>query len=180
MKAYGMRTKTRTRAFSLVEMIIVVVIIGILAAIAIPRLSRGASGAGDSGVRGNLSVLRNAIELYFYEHGEYPGKNAAGAAVAGSEAALIAQLIQFTDDAGDPSLTRDSTHRFGPYLRKGMPPCPVAPRIGKTGVSMISGTTAPVYDSGAADAGWVFNYDTGDIVVNSDNTDEDGVSYDAY
>ena len=83
MKAYGMSTKTRTRAFSLVEMIIVVVIIGILAAIAIPRLSRGASGASDSGVRGNLSVLRNGIELYFYEHGEYPGKNAAGASAAG-------------------------------------------------------------------------------------------------
>ena len=31
MKAYGMRMKTKTRAFSLVEMIIVVVIIGILA-----------------------------------------------------------------------------------------------------------------------------------------------------
>jgi prepilin-type N-terminal cleavage/methylation domain-containing protein len=180
MKAYWMRIRKSTRAFSLVEMIIVVVIIGILAAIAIPRLSRGAAGASDSGVRGNLSVLRNAVELYFYEHGEYPGKNAAGANAAGSEAAMVAQLTQFTDDVGDPSLTRDATHRFGPYLRKGMPPCPVAPRIGKTGVSMISGTTAPVYDSSAADAGWVFNYDTGDIVVNSNNTDEDGVSYDAY
>ncbi len=180
MKAYGMRTKTTQRAFSLVEMIIVVVIIGILAAIAIPRLSRGASGAADSGVRGNLSVLRNGIELYFYEHGEYPGKNAAGAAIAGSEAALIAQLTQYTDDAGDPSLTRDATHRFGPYLRKGMPPCPVAPRIGKTGVAMVSGVTVPAYTAAAADAGWVFNFDTGDIVVNSNNTDDDGVSYDAY
>ncbi len=180
MKAYGMRTNTRTRAFSLVEMIIVVVIIGILAAIAIPRLSRGASGASDSGVRGNLSVLRNAIELYYYEHGEYPGKNAAGAAAAGTEAAMLAQLIQFTDDAGDPSLTRDATHRFGPYLRKGMPPCPVAPRIGKTGVSMVSGVTVPAYVAADVNSGWVFNFDTGDIVVNSNNTDEDGVSYDAY
>ena len=52
------------RAFSLVELVIVVVIIGIIGAIAIPRLSRGAEGAKDSSLRGNLSVLRSAIEFY--------------------------------------------------------------------------------------------------------------------
>ncbi len=79
------------------------------------------------------------------------------------------------------SATREANwHRFGPYLRKAMPPCPVAPRIGQTGIAMVSGVTAPAYTAAAATAGWVFNYDTGDIVVNSNNTDEDGVSYDAY
>lgn len=175
-----MRPSKGARAFSLVELIVVVVIVGILAAIAIPRFSRGAEGAGGSGVRGNLSVLRNAIELYFYEHGEYPGKNAAGAAAAGTEAAFVAQLTKYTDGDGAVSDTKTGAYIYGPYLRKGVPACPVAPRVGKTGVYMVSGTTAPAYTAGQADAGWVFNYDTGDIVVNSDTLDPDGVPYDDY
>lgn len=176
-----MRQHNGQRAFSLVELIVVVVIIGILAAIAIPRFSRGTEGAGGSGVRGNLAVLRNAIELYFYEHGEYPGKNLAGAsAAAGTEAAFIAQLTKFSDDAGDSVDTKDATHIYGPYLRKGIPPCPVPPRIGKTGIEMVSGTTAPAYTASNANAGWVFNYDTGDLVVNSNATDPESVSYDTY
>lgn len=173
-----MNTANMKRAFSLVELIVVIVIIGILAAIAIPRFSRGVGGAGDSGVKGNLAVLRNAVELYYYEHGEYPGQNGDGTAAAGSEAAFLSQLTLFTDDNGNKSATKDATYRFGPYLRKGVPPCPVSPRLGKTGVNMV--TTAPAYTSGAANAGWVYNYQTGDIVVNSNATDGDGVSYDTY
>lgn len=175
-----MNTASMKRAFSLVELIVVVVIIGILAAIAIPRFSRGTEGAGGSGVKGNLAVLRNAIELYYYEHGEYPGKNGDGTNAAGTDAALLNQLIQFSDDAGNVNATRTSTYRYGPYLRKGIPPCPVAPRIAQTGVEMISGSTVPAFTSSNAAAGWVFNYDSGDIVVNSDQTDPDGVQYDAY
>ncbi|MFH1747144.1 MAG: prepilin-type N-terminal cleavage/methylation domain-containing protein [Planctomycetota bacterium] len=166
------------RAFSLVELIVVVVIIGILAAIAIPRFSRGAAGAGDSGVRANLTVLRNAVELYYYEHGEYPAENGDGVNAAGSEAALIAQLTTFTDDNGVVNATKSSTYRYGPYLRTGIPACPVSPRTGKDGVEMV--TTDPVYTASAADAGWVYNYQTGDMCVNSDATDQDGVSYDTY
>lgn len=175
-----MQTRTRRSGFSLVELIVVVVIIGILAAIAIPRFSRGAAGAGSSGVRGNLAVLRNAIEMYYYEHGKYPGQAAAGADAAGSEGAFIAQLTKFSDDAGGVSDTKTSQYRYGPYLRKGVPPCPVTPRLGKTGIKMLNGTTAPAYDASAADAGWVYNYETGDIVVNSNATDLEGVAYDTY
>ncbi|MCG3125204.1 MAG: hypothetical protein CHACPFDD_00019 [Phycisphaerae bacterium] len=174
-------SRTRHRSgFTLVEMIIVVVIVGILAAIAIPRLSRGASGASDSGVRGNLAVLRNAIELYYYEHGEYPGKNGDGTNAAGTQAALVAQLTKYTDADGVVSDTRTDVYRYGPYLRKGVPPCPVSPRLGKNGVEMVTGATVPAYTASAADAGWVYNSDTGDICVNSSETDSDSVQYDAY
>jgi prepilin-type N-terminal cleavage/methylation domain-containing protein len=167
-------------AFSLVELIVVVVIIGILAAIAIPRFSRGAEGAGDAGVRGNLTVLRNAIELYYYEHGKYPGQVTDGTNAAGSEAAMIAQLTMYTSDAGVTSATKSTTYRFGPYLRTGVPPCPVAPRAGLNGVNMVNGATTPAYTASATTAGWVYNYETGEICVNSNATGTDGVSFDQY
>src|SRR5690606_32356582 len=66
---------TRTRAFSLIELVIVVVILGIIAAIAAPRMSRGSKGAIDSALKSDLAVLRNAIELYQIEHdGLYPSE----------------------------------------------------------------------------------------------------------
>ena len=58
----------RTRGFSLVELVIVIVIIGIIAAIAVPLISRGAKGASDSAVRGDLAALRAAIDLFAAEH----------------------------------------------------------------------------------------------------------------
>ena len=68
------RPLVRKLGFSLVELVIVVVIIGIIAAIATPRLSRGASAASESALRGNLKSLRSAIDRYAAEHGgAYPG-----------------------------------------------------------------------------------------------------------
>src|SRR5947208_10544278 len=113
-----MRTKRemRSKGFSLIELVIVVVIIGIIAAIAIPRLSRGASGAADSALSGNLAVLRNAVDLYATEHGgTYPAL-----------ATFDTQLTQFTDTSGGTATTKDSTHIYGPYLRK-VPTLPVGP-----------------------------------------------------
>lgn len=175
-----MNVRTQRSAFSLVELIVVVVIIGILAAIAIPRFSRGAAGASDSGVRGNLAVLRNAIELYFYEHGEYPGANGDGTNAAGTDLAMIAQLTQYSDGDGTVSATKTATAIYGPYLRTGIPACPVSPRLGETGVEMVSGATVPAYTAAATTEGWVFNTDSGDICVNSNATDQDGVAYDTY
>jgi prepilin-type N-terminal cleavage/methylation domain-containing protein len=65
-----MKYRSRTRGFSLVELVIVVVIIGVIAAIAVPRISRGAKGAGESALRGSLATLRNAIDMYAPEHAQ--------------------------------------------------------------------------------------------------------------
>ncbi len=163
-----MKSRTKKSAFSLVELVIVVVIIGVIAAIAVPRISRGAKGAGESALRGSLASLRNAIDMYAAEHGgAWPGADAA-------EATLIRQLTEKTDVNGAAG------GNFGPYLRRGFPPCPVGPRTGDTGVSLTNISPLAVAEA-TAGKGWIYNYATGEIIVNCDDLDESGnVNYDDY
>ncbi len=176
----------RRHGFSLVELVIVIVIIGVIAAIAIPRISRGAAGADESALRGNLAVLRSAIDMYAAEHGgTFPGDDAAGTnapdgtGAAATDGALIGQMIMYSKFDGTVQATKDAANgfKYGPYLRKGMPPAPVGPNRSKTTVKVVAGVPAYV----ATGEGWVYSYDTGELIVNSDTeTDEAGVKYNEY
>jgi prepilin-type N-terminal cleavage/methylation domain-containing protein len=156
------RTRRRhSRAFTMLELVIVVVILGIIAAIAIPRLSRGSAGASDSALSGNLAVLRNAVDLFAAEHnGTYP-----------KLATFEAQLTTYSDASGAAQAARDTTHIYGPYLRA-LPPLPVGADKGKT--SLVS-----AYTSGN---GWVYDEATGKISANCPGTEADvgGKAYNAY
>ena len=146
------RGRNRRNAFSLIELVIVVVIIGIIAAIAIPRLSRGASGAADSALSGNLTVLRNAIDLYATEHGgTYPAL-----------ATFEAQLTQYTDNSGATTATKDATHIYGPYLRK-IPQLPVGSKKGQATVKIGADTDLP----GVSTEAWIYYPTTGEIKAQS-------------
>jgi len=168
------RTK-RARAFSLVELVIVVVIIGVIAAIAVPRISRGAKGAGESALRGSLAGMRNAIDMFAAEHnGLWPGTP------LNTEAQLLKHLTLKTDSGGADGTTA-GVHVFGPYLRAGFPPCPVGTLAGQKGVIMTA--TVPIataVDETQTTMGWVYNYATGEIIVNSTATDEKTVAYNTY
>jgi len=142
----------RNRAFSLLELVIVVAIIAILAAIGIPRLSRGTRGAADSALSGNLSLLRNSIDIYAAEHlNAYPT-----AANAGN------QLTQYTDQAGGVNASKDTTHIYGPYLRS-VPPLSVGARRGGTDIAAAD----------ANDVGWIYTEGTGVIRANTTASEKD-------
>jgi prepilin-type N-terminal cleavage/methylation domain-containing protein len=159
-------------AFSLVELVIVVVIIGIIAAIAVPRISRGARGASEAALWADLAGLRSVIDRYAAEHGDvWPGAD-------GSEETLIDQLTQKTDASGNVGNTA-GVHIYGPYLRNDFPPVPVGPNVGATGVHPNTESPPKVYE-GKNDCGWVYNYETGEIIANTDDLDEGGVGYDTY
>jgi prepilin-type N-terminal cleavage/methylation domain-containing protein len=182
MEKTSMAFTNRTKAFSLVELVIVIVIIGVIAAIAVPRISRGAKGAADSSVRGSLAGMRNAIDLYAAEHnGVFPAANTSGlGGLAGSEGAFIEQLTKFTDANGDAVASKDATHIYGPYLRANIPAIPVGPNKGAATAKKVKvGNTGPTV-SEATGEGWVYNYATGDIIANTDDTDESGVAYNTY
>lgn len=146
-------TQRKRRGFSLIELVIVVVIIGIIGAIAIPRLSRGAEGASDSGLTGDLAVLRNAIDLYATEHGgDYPAL-----------ATIEAQLTTYTDANGNTSATKTGAYIYGPYIRK-IPALKVGAEKGESEFTDTPGT---------ADKGWVYNATTGEVHANTGAGEKD-------
>jgi len=170
------RTSRRTPrgGFSLIELVIVVVIIGIIAAIAIPRMSRGSQGAADSALAGNLSVLRNAVDLYQTEHQAYPA-SATGATAADFDR----HLTKYTDVSGTSNATntKDTTHTYGPYLRK-IPQLPVGSKKGQATVKIGADTDLP----GVSTEAWIYYPTTGEIKANLLDTEVDGkgTAYNAY
>ena len=163
-----------TRGFSLIELVIVVVIIGIIAAIAIPRMSRGSQGAGDSALSGDLSVLRNAIDLYQTEHQAYPAS-----ATGDTATVLDRQLTKYTDDTGASNATgtRDASYNAGPYLRK-LPAMPVGSKRGKADVKIGADTDLP----GVSAEAWIYYPGSGEIKANLLDTevDSNGTAYNTY
>jgi general secretion pathway protein G len=163
----GLRTiNVPRRGFSLIELVIVVVIIGIIGAIAVPRMSRGAKGASDSAVTANLTVLRNALDLYSTEHGgSFP-----------TFANMPAALLQYTDStsAATPG-TKSTTNIYGPYIRA-IPKLPVGANKG------LATFTATAPTATAASAGWYYDDTTGTIRANAKDSevDEATVKYNAY
>lgn len=153
-----MRRQHNRSGFSLIELVIVVVIIGIIGAIAIPRMSRGSEGAADSALVGNLSVLRNAVDLYQIEHnGSFPDADN-----------IADQLTSRTNVDGEVG-TDPTEHIYGPYLRD-IPPMPVGSNQGETSIG-----------DGDEDA-WGYDPDTGEVWANYDDgeTDAEGNQYNEY
>ena len=146
---------THTRAFSLLELVIAVAIIAIIAAIGIPRLSRGTRGAADSALSQNLSLLRNAIDIYAAEHsGTYP-----------TVADCNDQLTQYSDVSGNTNATKTTTYIYGPYMRS-IPPLPIGAKKGKTGIAAPSGADG-------ANIGWIYTESSGSITANTTASEKD-------
>ncbi len=147
--------------FTLLEIVLVIVIIGIIAALAIPRMSRGAAGAAEGTLKGDLAVLRKAIDFYATEHG----------GTLPTAAKIEEQFLQYTNIQGDTKATQDTTHFYGPYLRN-LPALPVGSRKGNTRIAASNGDGV----------GWIYNETTGEIHANTEDTEKDeaGVKYSDY
>lgn len=167
------RNPTKSRGFSLIELVIVVVIIGIIAAIAIPRMSRGSAGAADSALSGDMAVWRSAIDLYYTEHSNnWPTDNTT----------IAAQLTSYTDANGSTVSKPDSTHIYGPYMRT-IPALPVSGASGSgvpKGSNSVGATTGAPTSITTAD-GWLYDKATGTIYPNTGAvTDTSGKAYTSY
>jgi general secretion pathway protein G len=96
--------KRRNQAFTVIEMLIVIAIIAVLAVIVIPRLLKTGRRASEATLRGQLYEMRNAIQRFEGDCGDYP--------------AVLSQLMTQPADggAGGTGVTLDVSGWEGPYL----------------------------------------------------------------
>lgn len=62
----------RRKGFTLLELVIVILILGIVAAVAAPRFANQTTTAQQNASLQSLSILRNAIQMYETQNGQYP------------------------------------------------------------------------------------------------------------
>jgi general secretion pathway protein G len=138
------------KGFTLIEMLIVIVVIAILALIVIPRLLGAGRKAKEATLRGDLHQLRNAIQQFEADMGDYP--------------ATLDQLVVAKTAApsgqGGTGLDLDSAGYQGPYLRTadgGLPEDPF--------------TSAP---------DWTYDGTTGEVHSASTLNGLDGTAYNVW
>ena len=119
-----MQSNTQRRSseagFTLVELLIVVIILGILAAIVVPQFGSSTDDAKSASLDTSLTHVRGAVDLYYQQHGDYPGENlssggvglpagaAAGTGALHTEQAFIDQLIYYSNIGGQSSTIKDT------------------------------------------------------------------------
>lgn len=178
------------KGFTLVELLIVVIILAILAAIVVPQFAASTDDAKISSLDTTLSNMRAAIDLYYQQHASYPGSTTAvttyacagtkgtGDGGVGNEALTFQdQLSMYTAANGMACSTKDTNHKYGPYLKKrDLPDNPI------TGVSTLVVVTAGDLDmdGDGANQGWKYDNVTGKFIANDTTADPDGVHYDKH
>jgi general secretion pathway protein G len=168
--------------FTLVELLIVVIILAVLAAIIVPQFSSATIDAKEAALDANLARMRSAIELFQAQHaGNYPGKIATsgatcpvggspGTGAADSAQAFMDHMLMYSDADGRTCSVGDTTFKYGPYLRKGLPHDSLTGKGSVVGEIVTTSTGAPITPA-AATGGWAYDTKSGQIVMNSNAND---------
>ena len=160
--------------FTLVELLIVVIILALLSAIVVPQFSASTDDAKSSAADTSLANIRAAIDLYYQQHGEYPGAIAStatgcsgsttGGGAINTAQAVLEQLSLYTDGDGAACSLADATFKYGPYIKK---PTLENEPFGETNVLEV--VSAGDLDMGATTGdpgGFKYDVKTGKIIIN--------------
>ena len=172
--------KRLINGFTLVELLIVVIILAILAAIVVPQFASTTDDAKLASVDSTLSNVRGAIDLYYQQHGAYPGSVTAvpsaacagtsgtGVATGGAGATAVTafqdQLSLYTDAKGGSCSISDTTnHKFGPYMKKAT--LPADPITNVATLTVIAAGNLNMTATGTV-GGWLYDSRTGKFIMN--------------
>ena len=179
----------RQGGFTLIELLIVVIILTIIAAIVMPQLSASTDDAKVAALDSNLARIRSAIDLYYQQHGHYPGDAASSGATcpssgtAGTGAvdtpanraiAFADQLTMFTNSAGQACSTTDATFRYGPYVKTagfGPSALPANPITESNAVSVVT-TGNLSLTSASTTGGWLYDTTAGKFLADHSAYDD--------
>jgi prepilin-type N-terminal cleavage/methylation domain-containing protein len=162
------RARTVRPAFTLVELVIVVTILGMVAAIAVPRMSTAGASASANALELTLTNIRKSIDVYFAEHGRFPGYVPATGAPSGPD--FVRQLTMYSDRAGNTSATYGGGHIYGPYLRSPFARNPIN-QLDTVHVKPTRAAANPAPGS----VGWVAVLGNGDFGILATDADLDKV-----
>ena len=175
--------KTTQKGFTLVELLIVVIILALLAAIVVPQFASSTDDAKLASLDTTLANVRASVELYYQQHGEFPGALTAvdatctatdgtgtgGAGVQGAQA-FLDQLSLYTNANGGSCSIKDAVFEYGPYLKKNT--LPDNPVTSVATLEVINAGDILMAGSGV-NLGWKFDIIAGKFIAN-DTTDPDG------
>ena len=159
------KVNQKQKGFTLVELLIVVIVLAVLAGIVIPQFSSSTEDAKASVIKSDLSTMRAAVELYYHQHNSiYPGdvtSNYSGHATNAEW--FVDQMTLYTDIDGEAVAVKDATHKYGPYLKKGIPMNPYND-LDTVTVDDAENDLSAATDDGAS--GWKFYTQTGQLFAN--------------
>jgi prepilin-type N-terminal cleavage/methylation domain-containing protein len=160
--------RTKTKGFSLAEILIVLGIMAILATVVVLNFSNSDTGAKENTLRANVATIREALDLYRSDHGWYPGDPSKDWNKKGKADDLVDQLMEFTDATGKPSSSKTSEYRFGPYLKQ-WPDDPFTKtttiKVDKKNEETLSAMADRVSSSNGK-GGWYYQTKTGNVCPN--------------
>ena len=163
----------QARAFTLVEILIVVVLLGVLAGIVIPAIGKSTTGARETTLAMNLSLLRRFIPVYTGQHKEVaPGYPNGDTTAPPTEQAFVDQAVLSTNGGGQTASRGTAGYPYGPYLSN----IPTNPFNSKDTVQVLGDGEA--FPATADDShGWIYKPATGEIRPDNTGTHDGGKAY---
>lgn len=138
----------KSRAFTLVEILIVVIILGILAAIIMPSLAKAGEEAAISATYTDLQKLRRAVGVYRVRYGELPPITEGDATGIDDGSGPWGPLVDVMDDEGKP----------GQFFKQ----APVNSYMGGPNARRVGFASGPDIQW-QEEVGWLYNPDNGEV-----------------